>query len=63
MTRQSKTTCFGVLLGILYYHRRHPLLTKTSCFTFVLGGPYYYRKGENDSYSLFLLFIIMLILI
>ena len=31
-TRHNKTTCFVVVLGILYYVRRHPLRNKTSCF-------------------------------
>lgn len=31
---KSKTSCFGVELGIPYYRRRHPLQTKTTCFTF-----------------------------
>ena len=31
-TRHNKTTCFVVVLGILYTVRRHPLRNKTSCF-------------------------------
>ena len=31
-TRHNKTICFGVIQGILYTVRRHPLLTKTNCF-------------------------------
>ena len=39
------------------------LLLYMTYLTFLLDVPYYYVKGENVFYSLFLLFIIMLILI
>ena len=45
---ETKTICFVIIHDVSY---------------FVLNVPYYYVKGENNFYSLFLLFIIMLILI
>jgi hypothetical protein len=45
----SKTTCFGVVVGILYCVGRHLNDTKTSCFAFVIYYPLFRNEDSSGS--------------